>query len=255
MALYRAEGIVLRTKELGEADRLLSIYTRQEGKVSAVARGARRTRSRLLGCSQAFTHCRFLFFRGRNLDTVSQAEMLDTFLPLRQDLMRMAYATYFCELIDALVEERAPQESLYRMLLVTFAVLSEEESHELLGRAFEVKVMALLGFRPQLASCLNCGAPTALGARLRFDPIGGGVLCQACIGAASQESLPISGLTVQWLWQLLNAELVRVKELQPGHAERREMERVMWAFITPRLSRRVQSRDFLLSLKDEPHTG
>ncbi|HEX6989777.1 MAG TPA: DNA repair protein RecO, partial [Bacillota bacterium] len=125
MALYRCEGVVLRARDLAEADRLVILYTPDRGKHRAVARGARRPRSRLASGIQPFTRALYLCWRGRSLDGISQVEVIEGFAPLRTDLERLAAATYACELIDAITQESDPQPRLFALLVFTLRALAE----------------------------------------------------------------------------------------------------------------------------------
>lgn len=128
MALYRCEGVVLRTRDLAEADRLVIMYTPDRGKHRAVARGARRPRSRLAAGIQPFTRAMYLCWKGRNLDGISQVEVVEGFAPLRTSLERLAAATYACELIDAVTQDNDPQPRLYALLVFTLRALAETTS-------------------------------------------------------------------------------------------------------------------------------
>ena len=110
MALYRTEAVVLRTRNLGEADKILTLFSDKRGKIRAVARGSRRPRNHLMGVSQPFTYGSFLIFKGKNLDSVSQGSIIDAQVYLREDLLKMAHASYI-ELVDRLTEEYDPNQA------------------------------------------------------------------------------------------------------------------------------------------------
>src|SRR5690625_1080684 len=153
MALFKTEGIVLRTRDLGEADKILIIYTKEHGKLSAVARGARRSRSRLLAPSQLFSHSKYLFYKGRSLHSVSQAELANSFRPLREDISRLAYASYLAELLDVFISESEPNAELFRNGLEGFTLMAGADDLELASRWFEMNLLAHLGYRPELHYC------------------------------------------------------------------------------------------------------
>src|SRR5581483_4451126 len=106
MPVYKATGLVLHRLNLGETDKILTLYTREHGKLSAVVKGARRPTSRLSGATELFTLSRLLLATGKSLDIVTQCEIRETFPRLRADLDLLARATYFCELLDRLTLER-----------------------------------------------------------------------------------------------------------------------------------------------------
>ncbi|HRA35346.1 MAG TPA: DNA repair protein RecO, partial [Acidimicrobiales bacterium] len=117
MALYRDQGIVLRTYKLGEADRIVSIITERHGKVRAVAKGVRKTKSKFGARLEPTSHVALQLYEGRELDIVTQAESIDHFRPIRDDLDRLGRAVTMLETVDQVAMEREPNPALYRMLL------------------------------------------------------------------------------------------------------------------------------------------
>jgi DNA repair protein RecO (recombination protein O) len=173
MALYRDEGIVLRTYKLGESDRIVSIFTRQRGKVRAVAKGVRKTKSRFGARLEPPSHVAALFYEGRELDIVTQAESIDHFRPIRDDLDRLTRAVSMLEAVDQLGLEGEPNQPLYQMLLGALRALAEH-SGPLVVPAFYLKVLALEGFRPVVDRCVECGVEDDL---VSFDLDSGGTRC------------------------------------------------------------------------------
>ena len=157
MSLYRDRGVVLRTYKLGEADRIVVVLTRGHGKVRAVAKGVRKTKSRFGGRLEPASHVDLLLYEGRSdLDIVSQAETVDHFAHLRDDLDRLARAVSLLEASDQLSLEREPNPRLYEMLVGALRTLAQADA-PLVVAGFLLKVLALEGFRPQVESCVACG--------------------------------------------------------------------------------------------------
>lgn len=208
-----------------------------------MARGARRPRSRFAASTQLFTHCQAALFHGRGLETLSQVEITDSFRGLREDLLRMAYATYMCELVDEMSREKERQEPLFLLLLATLHLLGVEDEAAPLARAFELKLLAILGFRPQLEACVHCGEPVS-GAEVRFSPNLGGLLGPQCPSDGGSV-LPISRGTLEAMRHLLTGDLRRAHVLHLDAATAAEMERTLEAYIEVRLEKRLKSREFL----------
>ncbi|MGE5593663.1 MAG: DNA repair protein RecO [Betaproteobacteria bacterium] len=256
MALYRTEGIVLRTRNLGEADRIVTFYSPTRGKVRAVARGARRPRSRFVSSTQMFAHADFLVFSGKSLDSISQVEVKTSFPRLHEDLVKLAYASYIAELLDAMVEEggegtdSAGNEALFGLLAAYLRALSEMQDPEMLTRAFEMKLSSLLGYKPVLDSCARCGRGD-LGAEVGFAPDVGGVVCEDCLKRCGlgPGSVRVSRGAVEVMKRLLVLELDKVSRLGAGPGMRAEIERAMRAHLDFRLDRKLQSLDFLAAVK------
>ena len=242
MSLYRVEGLVLRSRELGEADRLLTLFTRQEGKVRAVARGSRRPRSRLMAATQPLCYGRYLLLRGRELDTVSQAELAGHGLrPLREDLTRMTLASLTAELVDTLTEERAAAEALFEALLQTWQELACREPAALQAVVwwFELRLLDLLGYGPSVDRCAGCGQPVGP-QRAPFSAREGGSLCWSC---RSRDPLAPS-LSARARAVLLGWRRVSVRGLaRPALApeEQAQLARALEAFVGLRLPGRLQS--------------
>lgn len=196
MSLYRDQGVVLRSIRLGEADRIVTLVTPTHGKVRAVAKGVRRTKSRFGGRLEPLSHVSVLCWKGRELDIVTQAEVLDSFRLVREDLDRLAAASAILEVVDQVAQEGQPSAALYHMLVGALRALATSRAPQspaeppppsppppsppppaLLVPAFFWKLLALEGSAPILAGCAHCGATDEL---VAFDLAEGGVLCRAC---------------------------------------------------------------------------
>lgn len=176
MGLYRDEGIVLRTHKLGEADRIVSLFTRGHGKVRAVAKGVRKTKSRFGARMEPPTHVSLQIYEGRGeLQIVDQAETIDHFGAIREDLDRLTRAVSMLEAADQLGLEGEANPGLYQMLLGALRALAGA-SGPLVVPGFFLKLLALEGFRPMVEECVECGATEDL---VAFDLESGGVRCTA----------------------------------------------------------------------------
>ncbi len=176
MTLYRDTGVVLRTYKLGEADRIVVLLTAGHGKVRAVAKGVRKTKSRFGGRLEPLSHVSLLMYEGRELDIVSQAESIDSIAPLLGDLDRLTQGLAAVEAIDQLALDREPSPHLYRMLVGVLRTLETDPS-PLVVPAFFWKLLAAEGTRPELDVCVRCGVEAGL---VAFDMDEGGALCRGC---------------------------------------------------------------------------
>lgn len=261
--VYRTEGIVLRRSDFGEADRLLTVFTPERGKLRLVAKGARKPSSRKSGHVELFCHSQFLVAVGRELDIVTQAETLEPYRGLRQDLLPTTYAYYVAELADAFTGERDENRPLFDLLKDTFGWLSaaaEEEAAQgpgdalpLLARYYELHLLSLVGYQPQLFVCVGC--------RERLEPqvnyisaAEGGVLCPGCgYDRVGTRELSLNALKVLRFLQTRDWEACRLLRLTP--ASLAEVERVMNDYITYYLERRLKSIDFLHRLRQQMGVG
>ena len=198
MALYRDEGIVLRTHKLGEADRIVVLLTRGHGKVRAVAKGVRKTSSRFGARLEPPTHLHLLLYEGRELDTVTQADTLDHFRAVRDDLDRLGRAVPMLETADQLTLEREPNAALFQLLLGALRSLAQHLS-PLVVAGYFLKVLALEGLRPVVDRCVECGSPDDL---VAFDVEAGGVHCRL-----HRRGVPISTEALGLLQDILGGRL------------------------------------------------
>lgn len=252
MALYNTEAIIIRVRDFDEADKVAVLLSPTEGKLQAVAKGARRPRNRYAGATQLFTRIRASLFHGRNLDTFSQIEIVESFRHLREDLVRLAYATYACELMDELFKEKQKLEATYVLLLTTLHLLNEPGMEpEPVLRAYELKLLSMLGFRPQLAHCVSCSADLEEGPTVRFAPALGGTLCARC---ASEGELVqrLSRGSLESMRRLMEGDIRRAHVVRLNGEMMREIDRALTEYLSARLDRILKSKEFLDSLRFDP---
>nr|WP_093216942.1 DNA repair protein RecO [Sediminibacillus albus] len=173
----KAEGIILRTQDYGETHKIVTLLTKESGKTGVVARGAKKPKSRMAAITQPFIHGQFLFQTGRNLGNLQQGEVLNSFRPIREDIVKTAYATYLAELTDKLIEPKHYDPFLFHQLLQTFTWISEGKDAEILTIIYELKIYQKAGFAPTLHECVNCGNKQGPYA---FSVKEGGYLCTKC---------------------------------------------------------------------------
>ncbi|NDJ53678.1 MAG: DNA repair protein RecO, partial [Chloroflexi bacterium] len=177
--VFRTEAIVMRRQNLGEADRLLTLFTRERGKHKAIAKGVRKAKSRKAGHLELFSRTDLLIAQGQTFDIVTQAELLDGFTPLRQDLEKLAYASHFIELADAFSEEGDETNPLYALLAGGLLWLCDTQDMRRTSRTYELRLLDLVGYRPELFHCIVCGEMLRAEDQF-FSPYDGGVVCPSC---------------------------------------------------------------------------
>jgi DNA repair protein RecO (recombination protein O) len=238
VALYRERGIVLRTHKLGEADRIVSIATEGRGKVRAVVKGVRKTKSRFGARLEPLMHVSLLMYEGRgDLDIVTQAETIDAFRAVREDLDRLTQASALLEAVDHLVQEGEENPRLLQMLLGALRTLEAGPS-PLVVPAFFWKLLAQEGFHPLLDECAACGEPDR--DVVAFDMEVGGVLCRSCAHASPR--LSAAGLAL--LRRMLGGDLVSVLA-EPASAAGFEIETLATRALEAHVERRMRSMHVL----------
>lgn len=194
--LYRTEAVVLRRLDLGEADRLLTVFSPEHGKLRLVAKGVRKARSRKAGHLEPFTRVDLQVARGHDLDVITQAEARGLPTRLQHDLERFGYAAYVVELMDRFTVQEGESRGLYRLLVDTLDRLAEGREPAAVVNYYQLRLLELLGYRPELFRCLGCGAETRPVDQF-FSAAAGGVLCPACGPRRSEaRALPLPALKV-----------------------------------------------------------
>jgi DNA repair protein RecO (recombination protein O) len=218
--LYRDDAVVLRTQKLGEADRIVTLLTRRNGRVRAVAKGVRRTRSKFGARLEPFSHIDVQLYPGRSLDIVTQVEQHDAFGGrLVENYPRYTSGTAILETAERLTaEEREPSLRLYLLLVGALRALTEE-THDarLVLDAFVLRALAVSGYAPALDECARCGNP---GPHHWFSVQAGGVVCADCRppGSAtpSAETVGLMSALLSSDWTLADASELRARRESSG---------------------------------------
>lgn len=245
---FRASAVVLRHSDWGEADRLLTLYTRERGFVRALAKGARKVTSRKAGHLEPFTHVTIQLAKGRDLLIVTQVETIDAFLPLRDDLIKTGYASYIVELLLRFsYEEEGANPSVFRLLVETLGRIETETDAWLPVRYYEMRLLDAVGFRPHLFECANCGREI-LPEDQFFSFIAGGVICPRC-GNGLPNLAGISLETLKYLRHFQRSSYKDASRANPGSDVRKEAETLMQGYFTYLLERELNSPGFIKRVK------
>lgn len=239
----RVSAVILRHNNYGEADRLLWLFTRERGKVRAIAKGVRKMRSRKAGHLEPFIHASLQLALGRDLWIVTQAETVEAFLPIRENLELTAYALYVLELLDRFTYEEGEYLALFQLLLDTLRRVQQKENVFLAVRYYELRILDLVGFRPQLFSCVGCGE-TIQAEDQYFSAENGGVLCPKC-GVNSPSSRRVSLDTLKYLRHLQRSTYKEARRAHLSPDVKSEMENLLQYYLTYLLERGLNSPDFL----------
>jgi DNA repair protein RecO (recombination protein O) len=245
----RTEAVVLRHSDWGEADRLLWLYSRELGKVRAIGKGLRKPRSRKAGHLEPFTRVVLQMARGRDMWIITQVDTVDAYLPLKEELFRMGYASYVVELLDRFTYEEGENQALYRLLIETLSRLSRESDPFLPVRYYEVRLLDLLGFRPQLFNCSVCGGEIAAQDQY-FSAFHGGVVCPKC-GLNVPGNFPISMESLKYLRHFQRSSFSESARARPTPEIKQELETLMQHYLTYLLERGLNTPEFLRRLRRE----
>ncbi len=246
---YQTEAIIIKKTRLGEADRILTLYTPYLGKIQAVAKGVRRPRSKMSGHLELLTYSQVSLARGRNLDTVTGAQTINSFMTLKSDLELTAQALYVTELINQFTVDHIENYSLFRILSETLESLGRTSNKAFILPYFELHLLNKVGYRPQLRECVACHRslePTTN----YFSPGAGGMLCPDC--RRSQPftyTVPVNVLKV--LRFLQDSDFNTASRLKLDTELSRQLATVMRGNIRYLLEREVKSTAWLDSLQEQ----
>ncbi|WP_425446098.1 DNA repair protein RecO [Dethiothermospora halolimnae] len=178
--LLNTKGIVLKQTKFKESDKILTIFTETEGKITAIAKGARRNKSPLISSTQPFCYSDFILYKGKSMYHVNSGDVKTSFYSMREDLHRFAYATYMVELINSSINYEEESKKIFSLLLKSLFVCSSLNNDFLkFILAFQLKLVSFIGYKPSLNHCINCNSKELEG-NIKFSISQGGVLCSKC---------------------------------------------------------------------------
>ena len=246
---YQTEAIIIKKTKLGEADRILTLYTPDRGKIQAVARGVRRPKSKMAGHLELLTHSQISLARGRNLDIITGSQTINSFLPLKNNLVLASYGLYIIELVNQFTPDQSEDEALFRLLLDTLKNLCASDNLDLLLRHFELKLLEMTGYRPQFRECVSCHQPLEPVIN-SFSAHAGGMLCPLC--ALKQPfSFEVSVNALKVLRFLQDNDYSAVSRLKINTTLARELENLTRHYLRYLLEREVKSVGWLDILREQ----
>lgn len=245
---YRTPAIILKRRDFGEADRLLTILTPTHGKLDVIAKGARKPTSTKTGHVELFTRADMLIHQGRDLGIAVQAEMTAPYLGIREDLSRGAYASYVAELLDRFTGEGDEDTAaLFDLLAVTLERLCDDSDPRLAVRYYEMRLLDLAGFRPELNECVYSREPIEAEDQYFSYAQGGAVRPQHAAYASAV--VPVSMLTLKLLRHMQRSPYEQVKSLKIAPALHDSVESLLLGYITFLIEQKLQSVDFIRRIR------
>jgi DNA repair protein RecO (recombination protein O) len=244
---YQTEAIIIKKTKLGEADTILTLYTPHLGKIQGFAKSLRKTKSKMAGHLELLTHSQVSLARGRNLDTITGAQTINSFLPLKSDLELTSYALYATELVNQFAADDVEDYPVFQLLLETMKNLSQGGDNELLMRYFELHLLNEVGYRPELKQCVSCHSPLKEVTNA-FCPGAGGMLCPAC-RQSQPTSYPLPPEALKALRSLQNDDYSTASKLKIDPKMAQGLKMVMRNYLRYLLEREVKSAAWLDTIK------
>ncbi|MGB4701118.1 MAG: DNA repair protein RecO [Syntrophomonadaceae bacterium] len=243
---YNAPVIIIKSTDFGEADKLVTVFSEQYGKLRAVARGIKKPKSSLRSCVQPFCYSQLHFYQGRDLELITQGRLLDFFGNAREDLERTLYCVYLMELLDKSLMDRMPVPGLFPLTLETLRAINNWGLNPLLIRRFELNLAIHLGYRPVLERCAACGQNQALAG---FSLAEGGMVCRECAAAKSGSLINLSGESLAILRQLEKAGTAMLERLKASDQALEQMEYFLEQYLQYFLERQFKLKETIRQLK------
>lgn len=251
MPLYTLKGIVVRRTNFDETDRIISLYTKERGKLACIAKGARKPISRLSGPTEVLTCGKYQLAAGRNLDIISQVDVRHSFPRIHSDLSRVANAAYICEMVDKMTEDGEPNPEIFDLLLSSLYLLERENDPEKILHMFQLQFMGLLGYEPELEACLRCRGEVSSPIVL-FSPSMGGVVCRQCAPVPKDAiGLPLQTVGIMRILSIANAP--EVERLKVTRTAMNGIAKAMRWYVRYRSERELKSAAFLETLRAARH--
>ncbi len=250
MSIIKAQGLVIKETNVGEADKIITLFTRQKGKIQASARGARRNRSGLIAGTQLLCFSDFVLYKGKTMYRVSQSDVIESFFNIRQSIEKLSYATYFVELVSEVIEEEYANPKLLQLILNTLHMLSNtQKDARLLKVVYELKLMSVIGFSPNMHGCTQCGNSRET---LHFNSSIGGLICMECMAELnSRNNIAISNGTLQSMRYILYSDMKKIFSFEASEKVFKELEVVIQDFILTHIGKEFKSLKFLYSILSE----
>ncbi|KIL44440.1 DNA repair protein RecO [Jeotgalibacillus soli] len=242
--LQKCEGIVIRTNDYGESNKVVTIYTRELGKIAVMARGAKKANSRLSAVSQLFTYAHFLFQKGSGMGTLQQGDMIASWRIIKEDLFKAAHASYMADLLDKAVEDNKINPFLFELFLQCLSFINEGYDEEVICFIFEMKLLPVYGVQPVLDQCANCGETEG---QFGFSIRENGLLCHRC-AHIDDFRLRVSEQTIRLLRLFYVFDLSRLGTISVQDKTKQELRQVIRTYYDEYVGVYVKSRYFLEQL-------
>lgn len=246
MRFLKTEAIVLKNIMLGETDKIAILFTKSYGKIQAVAKGARRSKSRLIGAVRPFNVGNYVLFEGQNYYYIDQWELLDAHIAFEKDLMKLSYAAYFVDIANKVLHYDEKNSNLYNLLKNALYCLDKFDVNlEILSQSYCLKLLTVMGYMPELDICSSCGESSYL---TYFSPASGGLVCDSCKNRYN-DAIEVHDVAIKSLKYLLKSNLMNLKKLKLPGVIINEMDKIITEYIKIHMEIELQTKIFLENLK------
>ncbi len=255
MPLYKTPAVILHTLPYGESDQIVTFYTLDFGKMKGMAKGAKRSRKRFGSRLETASYVKVTFFEKEtsNLVRLSNCDLIRPFDGLREDIRKLAWASYFIELVNEMTAEKIQNKPLFRLLVAFLTFIDRGSLNEEVLRIFEIRFLSCLGYQPQLDLCTHCQRKLS-GERFFFSPGKGGVVCSACAPSLSG-LIPVSLGTLKTLLLAHTLPLEKVSRISFSPQSLKESRALLSSFLQQYLGKELKSKKFLEQINGNGEIG
>jgi DNA repair protein RecO (recombination protein O) len=248
MSYLRTKGIIIKQVNFGEADNIVTILTSSRGKISAFAKNAKRTRSRLAASVQLMCYGDFILFKGRNMYNINSCEVIEPFYNIRNDIIKLTYSAHILDITNDIIQENQPASRVLQLLLNSLYMLAKtDKSPELIIRIFEFRILTILGYAPCVSSCSICGKESKGGYFFSFNKCG--FICDNEICRAEDRfAIEIMPGTAKAIAHIVHSPARELFSFDLSPEILGELGRISKKYLTDRLERDYTKLDFLKSL-------
>jgi DNA repair protein RecO (recombination protein O) len=238
---YKTQGIIIRRRNFGEADRILTIFTVDKGKISAIAKGVRKPLSHLGGHLELFYIVDLIMAEGRNFDIITASEVVEDLPNLRKNLQLTGKAYYVAEIIDKLINENQESKSIFKLIYNTLSGLNNDKNHLILNY-FELQLLSHLGHKPELLVCVKCR--NKLSSNTLWSSSSGGTICQNCRqGVGDYQVIDSNAIKVMRL--LLSEDINVIDRLNISNDLDNELEKIINDYLEQISEKKFLTKNFI----------
>lgn len=250
MALYNSRAIVIKSINLSESDRLVTFMSENQGKVKCVAKGARKVKNRFWGALEPMSFIHLIYFgkEHQSLFRLNHSDIIESFQTIRDDFSKLYTGVYFLDLIDAMILEGHQEKKIFNLLYQSLVALNQQTELESLRRLFEIRLLSLSGYKPQLDQCVLCQNIPDNG-MISFNYSYNGILCQACSNRARIDTQFSTG-TRNYIKKLLEVEIKTCERLKFPKSQTDEIEKMTHRLVLSHLGRELKSYPFIKNMAD-----
>lgn len=243
MSYIKTKGVIIKELNVGEADKILTIFSKNKGKIAGAAKGARRPKSRLIAGAQLFCYSEFVLFKGKDMYSINSCDVIEPFYEIRNDLVKLTYAAHINEIIIDNVQEEQPSSRVLQLFLNSLYMLSKsDKSPEQITRVFEIRLMAILGYAPSVMGCIRCGKEDFKDFAFSFKHCG--FLCKQCI-SDDRYALSLSEGAARAINYIVYSNIKNIFNFEVSNKILLELGKVSKRYIKDRLDKEYSKLDFL----------